>query len=538
VLMPLRRPALTLWSGSTCRWCAVLLVLGTAAWHLFYLASSCPLDLAPDEAHYWDWSRHLDWSYYSKGPLVAWLIRLSCDLFGSWSLAWCGTLMPAVRLPAVLSGALLLTALYVLTVQVYGRDRLALAVVAAALCLPVVATGSSLMTIDAPFTCCWAWAWPAAGLVVALGLLAKYTMILWPASLGLFLLFTPEHRAQLFRRGFWILLAVSALGGVPILLWNAGHDWVTFHHLFNLSGVVSRDNQGPHWHPLGPLVYLGGQCALLLVFWFVVWVLAMVAHRPGVETDAGLGYLWWLSAPTFGLFLAFGLKTGGGEVNWPVTAYLSGLVLLAGWLARQVTDPTTWYRRLTQVNLGLVCVLGLAGTAYLHYGDRLYPMLGPLLKTPTPQNPMPLRAIDPTCRLRGWRTLAHQVDALRATLRASEGQDPVLAGLIWNLPGELGFYCEGQPQAVSLGPVFGDRHSQYDFWPGPVADPERYRGRTFLVVGVIDDAHLPLLEQAFDTVDPPVRVDHYEQGQPVAAWSVRTCHGFKGFPAVPPSPWF
>ena len=89
--------------------------------HLAYLAWDCPLDLAPDEAHYWDWSRHLDWSYYSKGPLVAWLIRASCELVGDWSEQHTGSLTFAVRLPAVLCGSLLLVSLYVLTVQVFGQ---------------------------------------------------------------------------------------------------------------------------------------------------------------------------------------------------------------------------------------------------------------------------------------------------------------------------------------------------------------------------------------------------------------------------------
>jgi 4-amino-4-deoxy-L-arabinose transferase-like glycosyltransferase len=546
VLMPLRRPGLALWSGSSCRFWAVLLVLGSALWHLAYLTRGCSLDLAPDEAHYWEWSRHLDWSYYSKGPLVAWLIRLSCDLFGSWSVAWCGTLMPAVRLPAILSGALLLMALYRLTIQVYGRDQLALGVVAAALTLPVVATGSSLMTIDAPFTCCWAWAlvlghravfrgsawaWPATGLVVALGLLAKYTMILWPASLLLFLLVSPDHRALLWSRSFWILVAVSALGGVPILVWNAQHDWVTVRHLFGLSGVVHVHDNAPDWHLLGPLVYLAGQGALLLIFWFVCWVLAMLAHRPGVERNTELSYLWWLSAPTFAVFLVFGLKTGGGEVNWPVTAYLSGMVLTAAWLARQLSQANLWYRRLTQVNLILACGLGLGATFYLHYGERVYPELAALLGGPTPGNPMPLRKIDPTCRLRGWRVLAGEVDAVRRALKTSEGEEPVLGGTVWNLPGELGFYCQGQPPTVSLGPVFGDRHSQYDFWPGPFADPEAYRGRTFVLIGVVDKVHFRMLQSSFDKVEErPRRVEYYERGQLVSMWEITICHGFRSFP--------
>src|SRR6202011_6234330 len=94
---------------------------------------------------------------------------------------------------AVVCGSLLLASLYVLTVQVYGKEGLALGVVTCALTLPAVSAGSSLMTIDAPYTCCWGWAlvlghravfrgsgwaWPAAGLVVGLGILAKYTIVL------------------------------------------------------------------------------------------------------------------------------------------------------------------------------------------------------------------------------------------------------------------------------------------------------------------------------------------------------------------------
>src|SRR5947199_7619245 len=134
----------------TWRALAALLIIASGALHVYYLAADCPLDLAPDEAHYWHWSRHLDASYYSKGPLVAWLIRGSCELFGDSPLA--------VRLPAVACGSLLLVSLYVLTVQAFGRERLALLVVATALTMPAFSAGRTLMTIDAPYACCWGWA--------------------------------------------------------------------------------------------------------------------------------------------------------------------------------------------------------------------------------------------------------------------------------------------------------------------------------------------------------------------------------------------
>src|SRR5579875_3271650 len=141
--MPLRTSCVTL-SPNSCRVLAACLILGSAALHLFYLAHHCPLDLAPDEAHYWDWSRHLDWSYYSKGPLIAYLIRGGCELAGAWSEQHTGSLAFAIRLPAVVCGSLLLVSLYVLTVQVYRREGLALAVVALALTLPLIAVGSSI----------------------------------------------------------------------------------------------------------------------------------------------------------------------------------------------------------------------------------------------------------------------------------------------------------------------------------------------------------------------------------------------------------
>ncbi|MBF8261431.1 MAG: conserved membrane protein of unknown function, partial [candidate division NC10 bacterium] len=69
------------------------LFLGFAVtFHLWFIASG-RLDLAPDEAHYWTWSKRLDWSYYSKGPMVAYLIALSTRLGGDTDFY--------VRLPAV-----------------------------------------------------------------------------------------------------------------------------------------------------------------------------------------------------------------------------------------------------------------------------------------------------------------------------------------------------------------------------------------------------------------------------------------------------
>jgi hypothetical protein len=513
---------------------AILLLLTSSGLHLAYFTLHCPLDLAPDEAHYWDWSRHLDWSYYSKGPLVAYLIRGSCELVGPWSESLIGNEMIAVRLPAVLCGSLLLASWYVLTVQVFGRDRLALAVVALALTLPLINAGASLMTIDAPYTCCWgwalvcghravfrrsAWAWPLTGLLVGLGILAKYTMVLWLPSLGLFLCMSPTRRGLLKRPGFWIMMAVAGLCCLPILAWNVRHDWASLRHVSGQAGV--HQQFGIRWG--GPFLYLASQAGLMLGFWFVVWVVAMVAHRPGKESDPALAYLWWMSAPVFTVFFVFSFMTAE-EPNWPVAAYVSSLVLAVAWVARQLQSPGAGYRRFARICLTCSCVLGLGVTILMHHSDWARPVLLRLSGPPTAVRKMPLRRFDPTCRLRGWRFLAKTIDGVRNELQ-SKHIKPVLVCTGWTFPGEVGFYCQGHPTVYTLGPVLADRHSQYDFWrPNPVHDAGRFKGRTFVLVG---EFH-PILRKAFRKIDRSRPFTYAEGGQPIAQWTITVCREFLG----------
>lgn len=521
----------------TCRALAALLIVSAAVLHIAFLARGCVLDLSPDEAHYWLWSQNLDWSYYSKGPLVAYLIRLGTELAGGLSLSLTGNAMLAVRLPAVVCSSLLLVSLYLLTTLVFRRERLALGVVALALTLPPVAVGASLMTIDAPYTCFWgwalvagyyacirraAWAWPVAGILVGLGILAKYTMVVWLPSAGLFLLFDRERRQLLLRPGFWVMTGCAALCCLPILIWNAQHDWVTVRHVFMQAGVEGTKGL----KLLGPLRYVGTQFALLLGYWFAVWAIAMVVYRPWKQADEGVRYLWWMSAPMFGMFLAFSLRTNGGEPNWPVTAYLSGLVLAAAWLAQQLQNSTGRWRLASYACLGSACAAGIGLTLLVHFATEAQPLLAFLSGPPTEQRPLPLRRFDPTCRLRGWRHLAAEVDRLRRDVAAEDGEEPLLAGNAWTLPGELSFYCEGHPTVYSLGLGLGDRWSQFDLWhPNPVLDPASFRGKTFILVGTPSDA----LNEAFPGgVSSILPVIYSEKGQPITVWQILVCRGYNG----------
>jgi hypothetical protein len=531
-----------IWRGG-----AGLLIVLASVLHVVYLVHNCPLDLAPDEAHYWDWSRHLDWSYYSKGPLIALIIRGSCELLGPWAEATTGSLMPAIRFPAVLCGALVLASLYVLTVLTLKRESWAFGVVALTLTQPLMAAGSSIMTIDAPYTACWGWAlvfgylaavrhkpwaWPVTGLIVAIGILAKYTMVLLVPSIALFLFW--RHLANPgrepggevtaggirtsppgLRRGFAIMCLIGALGAVPIIIWNAQHDWVTFRHVGWQAGARAG------WRWLGPLAFLGGQFGILLGFWFVVLAAALWSSRPWKDSDPDRQYLWWLCVPTLAVFMLASFKTTG-QLNWAVTAYLSGGVLAAGWLGERI------HIRGWRIGTIATAALGSFLIVVAHYPAMSQPVLLSIVGTPTKQHPLPLRRFDPTARLRGYRTLAAAVDRMRQEARAV-GDEPIIACTFWNLPGLLGVYCDGRPTVYTLGPAVYDRRSQLDFWrPNPLWDAEEFRGRSFVLVGDL----APQVLEAFDRIDPPRVIQHCEAGQPIAIWYAAIGWGYRGFGPV------
>ena len=132
--------------------CAVMLC------QVAFLVFGCDWDLCNDEAEYWAWSRQLDWSYWSRGPLIAWLIRLATELLGAMSVKLTGSLMLAVRLPAVLLGGLTAWGVFRLASLTTGGGRPAMMAVLLLPAIPVLAIGGVLITSDTPLVCCWTWA--------------------------------------------------------------------------------------------------------------------------------------------------------------------------------------------------------------------------------------------------------------------------------------------------------------------------------------------------------------------------------------------
>ena len=133
------------------------------------------LELSPDEAYYHLWTKHMDWSFYSKGPGAATAIWLGTHVFGDNAFG--------IRFWSPLLGLGTSLMLYRLARGMYDGNTAAWSVVLLNV-TPIFNAGSIVMTIDPPsvffWTCTlvllwsalhratpWAWHWPLAGLAFA-----------------------------------------------------------------------------------------------------------------------------------------------------------------------------------------------------------------------------------------------------------------------------------------------------------------------------------------------------------------------------------
>lgn len=553
---PAKDPSRPLRYGAALAATLALLLLG-AALHLWYLVDNCPLDLSGDEAHYWEWSRRLDLSYYSKGPLVAYIIAAGRALFAPLSERLCGNELLAVRGPALILSVLSGLGLFVLTLRIARRPWLAFGVVALTASVPVFAAGAMLMTIDSPLICLWVWtlvclhaalsagtradagataglgAWLAAGVLIALGILAKYTMVLIFPAVGLLLLFDPALRRNIARPGPWLATLVGVLGFVPILLWNAQHDWVSFRHVAGQAGLAEHES-GLDFS--GLVTYVTGQLAVVSPIWYIAMIAAAIAlfRRPSDdganerqtswETRLLLAAAWipWL------VFLAFSPLTKV-QPNWPVLGHPAGMILLAIWLRRLLMTPQ--HRKAAKTLIVSGAAIGGALVVVMHHTDWLMPLFSRLSADAPPWELTPAAKYDPAARLRGWRELGEAVGDVLVEERAA-GRDPILLTDDYQVASEVAFYTPGHPQVYCIQVALGQRYSQYDLWrPNPVADPEQFVGRPVVYIGALTPK---LTEPGDDGVTPlpglrPVRtVEHRVRGELMQVWAISVCDAFGG----------
>lgn len=408
-----------------------------------------------DEAQYWDWSRGLQWGYYSKPPGVAALIAASTSVFGNGVLGvrvlamacWLFSSLVIWRLGAAMGS------------EISGRW--------AALCLAATPASGLLglvATTDAPLMLFWSLAmyatwralhaersvpwWLAVGVALGLGLLAKYTMAAMWITLA-WLVWKDGRRSTL--TGLVIGSAAAVIVLLPNLWWNDAHGWPTLRHTAEITvGAAVPRGTFPVLSSVGE--YLAGQ--LLLAGPALIGLVAFLSRRRAHLADR---HAIALASDRKAFSLAFVLPLVGigllqalharAQMNWTAPALL-GLCLWVGWQATVVAAPSRWLTVATLVGVGMVSLVAGAGD----------------LRRLAPRPDAAASSWDVWERMRGWDDALNE---LRPALKAHPGL-PVLADSR-NLIAHARYAWRDLERPVQAIPFDGPPRNHYEMLAGPAA---------------------------------------------------------------------
>lgn len=492
---------------------AVVLALLVLAARILYLWLACPYTLVEDEASYWTWAKRPELSYYSKGPGIAWLLRLSTHFLGDTMLA--------VRLPAAIIGSITAIVVAAFTNDVVGpKERRAGFFAACCLLLaPMFQMSSMVSTIDGPYALCWiaaSWAawrafapfrgssrpsrFVAVAFLLGLGFVFKYTIVLLLPGLLVFAwrlgrVASPPFGRLPWRRTIWFLVSFLVLGAwvSPVLIWNWEHHWPTVSHLLGHAGLPGGDvvPEGSPWRytPLWTLEFVVVQLgsvgpALLLI------LIGIVRARRAWTTDPSRRmrdlFLLCCGLPNIVFYLAMTLlaKT---EANWTLAGYLP-LLAFAGstiassmdewkrdvdaWLARPRERRLRegWFRRrpqgLAQLLWNVTAIVGVASALGMLRLDLVSVALERLKTAPIVSAFIPSRLTIPLGRFTRADDMGRHAGELLQRLRDRRPREPFVLTQHYGRAAQLEFYMPGHPRVYCASAfVPGGRRSQYDYWP-------------------------------------------------------------------------
>lgn len=305
-----------------------ILLLCSLGLHLYCMYFA---ELMVEEAYYWNYAEHLDLSYLDHPPMVALLIKLGTQLFGTNEFG--------VRVASLACWFVTAFFSYQLCEQIAktsGRYALMLLAV-----LPFFFFQSIIITPDTPLTACWSASlyylyqalvkqnakhWYSVGVCLGLGLLSKYTIVLLGLSALIYIITNQNARFWFRRKEPYLATLITFILFLPVIYWNATHEWVSFifqsSRRFNTHSMIDT-------HNLLAIVALFITPIGLLGLWHL-W-------RASKEELQSKYFFQIFTFIPLGFFVLFSLNH---EINfnWAGPLFLA----LIPWLAKACTENDSW----------------------------------------------------------------------------------------------------------------------------------------------------------------------------------------------------
>jgi 4-amino-4-deoxy-L-arabinose transferase-like glycosyltransferase len=476
----------------------VYLIVGTAIFRLLYINA---LNLAPQEAYYWNYSRHLALSYLDHPPMLAYMIYLFTGIGGQSEFF--------VRLGCVLLASGLTYVVY-LTAKTLFDARVGFFSAVLLNSVLVFFVGSMIATPDTPMMFFWGlslllfsklvvtqekkW-WYLLGIGTGLALLSKYTAVFIILSVFLFLVFSKENRRWLLTKEPYLALVSAMMVFSPVIIWNAKNHWASF--LFQSSRRVGELGSFSASNFFG---YLGAQIGVVSPLLFGGLLYAVV--KSGIlgfrEKNQRFLLCFFWSFPLVGFFTLVATHYWV-KMNWITAAYLPASIAAVALYFEFQSRGRTWIR--TYGILALIVSLIFV----------LVALILPVVKS------IPVSSSLDT--ISGWRQLAQRVEKERAGM--PEGT--VVIGYEYKVASEIAFYASMETYSNNF---VGQNGLEYDYW----SDPNDFVGRD--AVFVYDDQNRyrdpESLSRFFDSVAETEPLEIYRAGRRLTTFHLFRCYGYRG----------
>lgn len=489
------------------RWC----LIGFLVLRLIYWLITFP---NPDEAYYWLWGQHPDWSYYDHPGFQAWVQGVFASGLGRSTLV--------LRLPNLLSTALLIVMFHRITRYLYGtevRDRIWLLLLLLAsspllFLFLALAWNDHWLIVFAVLSSCYFVRFAdatitdrsgkttdllAAALFLGLAGLCKYTAVLLGLSMAATMVSQRSLRRLWLEPRTYLALGLVVVMLMPIALWNWQQDFLSFRFYGARTAPWSYGSM--HW--LQPFVFLG--LSALILGPIQSWAIAQQAH--GTRTTASQRrdsvypkLAWWL----------FGLSTAGFTVlstvsvslyYWNILAY----PLLFPLLTDQFYNPERASSIQRKRPLAVAQGLGLFAAAGLIFHYNVIPVT----------TAIGIKDGDSTA-LYGWPQLSAEVKTA-----ASRLDKPLLLTTDYRSASALAYSLD-RPDVMAIS----GRLDQFDV----LYRSEAMQGRDAVLLGEswhpICPAHLAM----FDQIEPAKTLRIQRFGRELQTYTLIVGHGFHAGP--------